>query len=155
MSPIPPAESAAAPTADCPQAGIIAVQIGEHQIPLSPVEHWVEDGAHVFRSTTFDCVSEAATETEAVQAFVENAEDLFRFLDDVVDAGRATDDEKLTLIKLSRCFFEIYSAAALEREAQSNHVIPKLLRALREPRRRFQWEPQQAAHGSFSQPSHV
>jgi hypothetical protein len=131
------AGATAAPTSENPQVGVIAVQIGEHQVPISSVCYWVEDdGTHVFRSSEFDCQAEAQDEWGAVQKFVDNAEDLFRFLDDVVDAGRATDGEKVTLIKLSRRFFEIYEASQLEEEAKSNHRVRNLLRLLRQPPRR-------------------
>jgi hypothetical protein len=138
------------------EIGTIGVQIGDHRVPISGIEHWVEDGIHVFRSTEFDCMGEAEDALEAVNAFVDNAEDLFRFLDDLHDAGRATEDETRLLIKLSRRFFEMYEAIELEREAQSNHRISKLLRLLRQPTpSQPSWQPQQQVPAGYSQPSLV
>lgn len=139
-----------------PEPGTIGVQIGEHRVPISSVEHWVEDGVNVFRSAEFDCTGEADDVVAAVHAFIENAEDLFRFLDDLHDAGRATEDETRLLIKLSRRFFEMYEAIELEREAERNHRIPKLLRLLRQPpSSEPSWQPQQRVPAGFSQPSHA
>lgn len=143
-------------TPDNPELGTIGVQIGEHRVPISSIEHWVEEGMNIFRSTEFDCMGEAEDAFEAVNAFVDNAEDLFRFLDDLHDAGRATEDETRLLIKLSRRFFEMYEAIELEREAESNHRIPKLLRLLRQPASsQPSWQPQQQVPAGFSQPSHA
>lgn len=140
---------------DNPEFGTIGVQIGEHRIPISSIEHWVEDGLHVFRSTEFDCMSEDTDQTKAVMSFIDNAEDLFRFLDDVHDAGRATEDETRVLIKLSRRFFELYEADQLEHESENNPRIRNLLGLLRRqsPRSEALWQPQQPAPASFSQPS--
>lgn len=44
-----PAEQAT-PTAERPESGTI----GSAGVPLFTVEHWLEDGDHVFRSTEFD-----------------------------------------------------------------------------------------------------
>jgi len=149
-------QRAAAIGPENPELGTIGVQIGDHRVPISSVEHWVEEGMNVFRSAEFDCTGEAEDAAEAVHAFVENAEDLFRFLDDLCDAGRATEDETRLLIKLSRRFFEMYEAVELEREAESNHRISKLLRLLRQPpSSQPSWQPQQRVPAGFSQPSHV
>lgn len=129
------------------------MQIGEHRVPISSIEHWVEEDVHVFRSAEFDCVGEGSNEFEAVAAFVDNAEDLFRFLDDLHDAGRATEDETRLLIKLSRRFFEMYEAIELERESQSNQRINKLLRLLRQPApSQPSWQPQPPVPAGFSRP---
>lgn len=148
-----PEASVGHPTSEAPEPGIIEVKIGKHLVPISSINHWMEDdGLHVFRSTEFDCMAEADDEGAAVKAFIENAEDLFRFLDDLVDAGRATEGEKMTLIKLSRRFFEVYEALELEREAQRNSGLRNLLR--QPPRSQPQWQPQQAP-ADFSQLSPV
>lgn len=147
----------AAPTAAHPQAGAIGVVIGDHSVQISTVSHWIEDdGTHVFRSDEFDCMAEASDEGEAASKFIENAEDLYRFLDDLVDADRATEAEKLTLIKLSRRFFEVYEACQLEAETARNRRIRNLLGLLRQPRRsQPQWQPQPKAPDDFSQLSPV
>ncbi len=101
-------------TEDAPERGYIVL----NEVQLSEVEHWIdEEGLHVFRSTEFDCLGEAEDEYEAGRIFIENAADLFRFLDDLVDARRATSDEIRTLAKLSRRFFEA-SEPALKREEE-------------------------------------
>ena len=60
------------------ERGTIGVQVGDHLVAISGVEHWVDDGLHVFRSVEFDCMAEGEDLSKAVVAFVENAEDLFR-----------------------------------------------------------------------------
>lgn len=119
------------PTEAQPEVGIVALKVGNESIEISHVEHWVEDSLHIFRSTEFDCVAEAPDEAGAVVVFIETAEDLFRYLDDLVDAGRATDDEVRTLVKLSRRFFEAFEASERRR-----HSIINLRRSASRP----QWQ---------------
>jgi hypothetical protein len=123
------------PTEDAPEVGVIRIAVGDQAVELSTVEHWVEDGLHVFRSTEFDCIAEGKDLASAVVTFIESAEDLFRLLDDLLDAGRATDDETRTLVKLSRRFFEV--SEAMEQE-EARRALISLRRRLRRP----QWQPQ-------------
>jgi hypothetical protein len=117
------------PTEAQPEFGAISVGIGVggETFSISEVEHWVEDGLHMFRSVEFDCFAQHEDEWGAVEAFIQNAEDLFRFLDDLVDAGRATADEVRTLAKLSRRFYEIYNA-------QRTEILRRKVRLLLRPR---------------------
>jgi hypothetical protein len=141
------------PTETSPELGTIGIQVGDRRIPISMIEHWIEDDRHVFRSTEFDCMGEGDTELGAVVAFVENAEDLFRFLDDVLDSGRATEAEKMTLIKLSRRFFEIYEATT-ELEQKKQHISRWRKFRRRPPMNRPQWQ-RQPALGNSSELSHA
>lgn len=128
------------PTEDAPDVGTIAIAVGDRLVEISEVQHWIEDGSHVFRSTEFDCIAEAENEGDAVVAFVANAEDLFRFLDDLMDAGRATGQETRTLVKLSRRFFEAFEAS----EEEERHRARISLRRTRRP----QWQPLTAQDNS-------
>jgi NADPH:quinone reductase-like Zn-dependent oxidoreductase len=143
----------AGPTESAPEEGTIGVRAGAHTVDISAVEHWVDEGLHIFRSSEFDCMSEAEGETEAVAAFVAMAEDLFRFLEDLLDAGRATEEEKLILIKLSRRFFEIYQAAQLDQEEQQKPWLRQLVRRLGQQPVRSQpeWHRQPATRADYSQ----
>lgn len=134
--------NAGVPTEDAPEFGYIVL----NGVQLSEVEHWIdEDGLHVFRSVEFDCLGEAEDEYDAGLLFIENAADLFRFLDDLVDARRATGDEIGTLAKLSRRFFEA-SEPALKREEEKRRRKWLLPRAAPS-----HWQPQ-TTPSSSSQP---
>jgi hypothetical protein len=101
-----------APTAEAPEVGVIGIVVDRKQIPISQVEHWIEDGMHVFRSMEFDCIAMNEHMGKVLEAFIDTAEDVYRFLDDLVDAERATQDEIKTLAMLSRRFYDVYSAQA-------------------------------------------
>jgi hypothetical protein len=112
-----------APTAEVPELGVIAIAVGGSVVPISQVEHWVEDGLHVFRSTEFDCMATDEDLCKTVEAFIETAEDLYRFYDDLVDAERATPDEVRTLAVLSRRFYDVYSAQAKALRGHKRRVL--------------------------------
>lgn len=67
-----------APTAEHPERGTIA----SAGVPLFPVEHWVEDGEHVFRSSEFDLIIGDADFDAAIEKFIEGADDLWGFLEE-------------------------------------------------------------------------
>lgn len=101
------------PTEDAPEVGCIIVGT----VCISDVEHWInEDGLHVFRSVDFDCSGEDEDLWQAGRVFIENAEDLGRFLADLVDAGRATKDEQRVLVTLAQRFFDVYQESEREEE---------------------------------------
>lgn len=123
------AEAATPNATDSPKTvdlGVVKICVGDQNVLISEVEHWVEDGLHVFRSTEFDCQSEHEDEGEALFAFLQSAEDLLRFLDDLVDADRATRDEIRIMAKLSRRFYEVYAA---QREELERRQRRRLLRS--------------------------
>lgn len=136
-------DSVSAPTAEAPESGVIAIAVGRSVVPISQVEHWTEDGMHVFRSTDFDCIAMDEDLCKALEAFVETAEDLYRFYDDLVDAERATQEEVRTLAVLSRRFYDVYSAQA---QALRRHKRRVLMR----PRdfHDLTWQRQTTHHGS-------
>lgn len=91
-------------------AGVITVDVDGERFEVAAVEHWYEDGMHHFAATEFDCFAEDPDEYMAACKFVETAEDLVRYLDDLYDAGRATPSEIDALVKLSRRFLDIHDA---------------------------------------------
>jgi hypothetical protein len=113
------------PAEAAPERGAVQVKIAGQTVRISEVEHWIEDGIHVFRSVEFDCIAEHEDEGDAVRMFIENAEDLYRYLDDLVDAGRATQDEIRTFAMMGRRFYEIYTAQAQAAMRRKVHVLTR------------------------------
>lgn len=72
-----PAEQAM-PTAERPESGTI----GSAGVPLFKVEHWLEDGDHVFRSIEFDMTIGAPDIGAAADRFIESAYDLWGFMEE-------------------------------------------------------------------------
>lgn len=141
-----------APTAEAPDVGMIAIAVGGRQIQISQVQHWREDGLDVFRSSEFDCIAMGDDVNKAVRAFIDNAEDLYRFLDDLVDAERATPDEIKTLAMLSRRFYDVYSAFSEQAQTRRRRKVNILMRS-----RDFHgltWQ-RQTTHRSSSPPVHA
>lgn len=73
-------------------------------VELSRAERWYEDGAHVIRSTEFDCIAEHPDGDEAVTVFVDNAFDLMLALAELDQAGEATKAERETLALIESRF---------------------------------------------------
>jgi hypothetical protein len=65
-------------TAERPEQGTIRYA----GVPAFAVEHWVEGGDHVFRSTEFDLIAGDPDMRRAVDKFVEGADDLWSFLEE-------------------------------------------------------------------------
>lgn len=79
-----------------------AVCLGD--VELSRAERWYEDGAHIIRSTEFDCIAEHPDADQAVTVFVDNAFDLMFTLSGLVETGDATEGERETLALLEARF---------------------------------------------------
>jgi hypothetical protein len=141
-----------APTAEAPEAGVIAIAVGSQRIAISQVEHWVEDGLDVFRSSEFDCIAMDVGVDRAVKAFIDSAEDVYRFLDDLVDAERATPDEVKTLAMLSRRFYDVYSAFSAQAQASRRRKLGALMRS--RDLHGLTWQ-RQTTHRSSSPPVHA
>lgn len=73
-------------------------------VELSRAERWYEDGAHVIRSTEFDCIAEHPDAEEAVTVFVDNAFDLMLALSELDQGGEATGGERETLALIESRF---------------------------------------------------
>lgn len=81
----------AEPTETSPEIG----QVSSGGVVLSRGERWVEDdGTHVIRSTEFQVVGEGGTLEQAVEIFVDNTFELALYLAELVDDGRATENER-------------------------------------------------------------
>lgn len=79
-----------------------AVLLGE--VELSRAERWYEDGAHVIRSTEFDCIAEHPDADEVLTVFVDNSFDLMLALSELDQAGEATEGESETLALIASRF---------------------------------------------------
>jgi hypothetical protein len=55
--------------------------------------HWLEDDAHVIRSSEFELIGEGDDLDEAVRNFVGHALDLLAYLNEEIERGEATDHE--------------------------------------------------------------
>lgn len=82
-------QTTALPTEGTPETGDISVS----GVVISSVDHWVEDGLHVFRSREFDLLVEDEDEFQAVAVFIESATDLVFHLTDLIREKQATEHE--------------------------------------------------------------
>jgi hypothetical protein len=76
--------------------------LGEVELPRA--ERWYEDGAHVIRSTEFDCIAEHPDADEVLTVFVDNSFDLMLALSELDQAGEATESESETLVLIASRF---------------------------------------------------
>jgi hypothetical protein len=132
---------------DDPERGEIIVE----DVVISEVEHWVEDGLHVFRSTEFDLIAEHEAEFGAVVVFLESAEDLLLHLSDLILEKKATDHEVETAALLLRRFMRMAQASEREREEVDRKLfhVPRVHR--HRPRRawrRIQSTPKNSSPAS-------
>jgi hypothetical protein len=118
-----------APTRDCPETGII----GFGSLELSRVLYWREGSEHNFRSIEFDIWAADADKQMAITKFVDTAEDYATYLNEIIDARDATDDEVERAMVLLKRLTRVYQA---EIEAL-NAEVPRIVRLniFRKPRR--------------------
>lgn len=72
---------------------------------VSLAEHWEEDGLHVVRSLDFDVIAGDADFQNAIDQFVEKAEDLWSYLSGL---ETISDHENEMFLKMAPRFLEIY-----------------------------------------------
>jgi hypothetical protein len=108
-------------------------QVCAHGVRLSSAVHWVEDGEHIIRSTEFDLIASGPTLDDAVNAFVDNAEDHVRFIGDLVRQERATEHEVEVASTLMQRFLTAYEH--MEDELREAYRLRHLLSSVRHPRR--------------------
>jgi len=86
-------------------------------IPVFEVEHWIEDGDYVFRSTEFELVAGDADMATAVDRFVEGADDLWNALEEQDDLTA----NELELVSLLASRFRRVLHELEKREEQRRH----------------------------------
>lgn len=96
------------------------------EVPISDVEHWTEDGNHIFRSTEFDMLVANEDEQRAVDQFVETTEDLLNITLATLQQGEvAHTDLDVARILIPR-FLKVYKVLErldLETESQARRPI--------------------------------
>jgi hypothetical protein len=135
------------PTPDHPEIGMIGIA----GLPTFEVEHWLEDGDYIFRSTEFELVAGAADMPSAIDRFVEGADDLWSILEEQDDLT-ANELELVSLIasRFRRVLHE------LERQDQERR---RRLISISLPRQRGQklrtWHPTHQIQSGSSHLSHA
>lgn len=141
--------TADAPSEQAPENGCI----GRFDVVLSEVEHWVEDGDHVFRSLEFDVIAGDPDKGRAITKFIDNALDFRDYLDGLEDRAE-NEDEMLQL--LNSRFSRVASALEGQERARREKLISISLGGRRRRQRadlsRF-WHPRSTPQQSSSQPS--
>lgn len=124
------------PTEGSPETGYVLY--GDVERPFSAAFRFVDDeGAHVIRSVEFDVYGEGDTLDEAVQDFINHAEDYYDHLASLYEVGEAAENEAEQLALLGRRLRDAYLAItqALERERQEpkslGDIAQELLRTAR------------------------
>ena len=87
-------------------------------ITLSEGMHWLEDGAHVIRSSEFELIGEGDDLDEAVRNFVGHALDLLTYLNEEIERGEATDHEVRVAGVLGARLGQAYRQVSEDREAE-------------------------------------
>jgi hypothetical protein len=118
------------PTAEAPDAGMVCV----HGVRLSSAVRWIEGGEHVIRSTEFDLLASGQALEDAVNAFVDNAEDQVRFVADLIRQERATEHEVEAASLLMQRFLSAYEH--IEQELQEAYRPRRMLSLRRRHRKR-------------------
>jgi hypothetical protein len=109
-----------APTEEAPDLGCV-VAAG---VTLSEGMHWLEDGAHVIRSSEFELIGEGDDLDEAVRSFIGHALDLLAYLTEEIERGEATDHEIRVAGVLGSRLAQAYRKVSEDREAQEKQREP-------------------------------
>jgi hypothetical protein len=119
------------PTADAPETGTICYA----DVPAFEVEHWIEDGHYVFRSTEFELAVGDSDMAGAIDRFVEGADDLWNALE---EQGDLTPNE-LELVSLLASRFRQVLHELERREQESRQRRIKI--SLHPAQRLRTWHP--------------
>jgi len=103
-------------------------------IPAFEVEHWVEDGDYIFRSTEFELTVGDADINVAVDRFVEGADDLWSVLEEQDDL--TANELELVSLLASRFRQVLHEFERREREQKRHRISVSLHR-----RRLRTWHP--------------
>ena len=105
-------QASALPTEDVPEYGRVTTA----GIVLSEAAHWIEEGAHVIRSSEFELIGEGDDLEEAVRDFVGHALDLVDYLKTEIERGEATEREVRVAGLLGARLGQAYRQVAAEQE---------------------------------------
>ncbi len=117
---------------------------------LFEVLHWQEDGDLVFRSTEFDILAAAPTREQAILQFLENAEDLLSHLQELRDAGGATEHEIETAAALASRFDPVRRYLQDEYDRESRRLVSIHIGRRRRASRGYVLSPRQPTTSSSS-----
>ncbi|HEV3094970.1 MAG TPA: hypothetical protein VGY30_10705 [Solirubrobacteraceae bacterium] len=131
-----------APTEEHPERGYISIM----GIAVFQVEHWIDAGEHIFRSSEFDLIAADPDLKRAVDRFVENAEDLWSFI-----AGQDEPSEnELELASLLGSRFQPILHELERREQEREHRLISISFARRRRQLRS-WHPSSTTPSNSSQ----
>jgi hypothetical protein len=97
------------------ELGFVFVSGPEGDYKLSEASAWREDDVYVLRSTEFDVIAEDEDFDRAIDIFVTWLLDHAALLAELVDTGKATEDEAATFAILSARLFPLLRASEAER----------------------------------------
>jgi hypothetical protein len=120
------------PTEEAPDPGRV-VAAG---VTLSEGMHWLEDGAHVIRSSEFELIGEGDDLDEAVRSFIGHALDLLAYLTEEIERGEATDHEVRVAGVLGARLAQAYRQVSEDREAQEKQREPFIALSFRRRHKR-------------------
>jgi hypothetical protein len=129
------------PTAEHPEQG----QICYAGIPAFAVEHWIECGEYVFRSTEFELVVGDPVMSQAVDRFVEGADDLWSFLE---KQEKLTENELELVSLLASRFRKVLHELDRREEKRSRQHISISLR----DKHLRSWHPTSSTPSTSSRP---
>lgn len=107
------------PTRDSPEEGVIAYS----GVELSRVLYWREGSEHNFRSVEFDIWAADTDQRMAISKFVDTAEDYATYLNEIVDAGDATQDEVGRALVLLERLTRVYQAQITVLRAEARKIV--------------------------------
>ncbi|HXQ21187.1 MAG TPA: hypothetical protein VN812_05895 [Candidatus Acidoferrales bacterium] len=134
-------------TADLPEVGTICYA----GIPAFEVEHWLEDGHYVFRSTEFELVAGDADMATAVDRFVEGADDLWNALEEQDDL--TANELELVSLLASRFRRVLHELERREQRRRARRISFSLHR--QRGQRLRTWHPAGRTQAGSSHPLHA
>jgi hypothetical protein len=119
---------------------------------VSFAEHWEEGGVHVIRSLDFDVIAGDEVFQNAIDQFVEKAEDLWSYLSSL---EVISDNENEMFLKLAPRFLDIYKELERREASRRERVVSINFGRLRQRGQHHlrNWRPSIPA--SASHPSHA
>jgi hypothetical protein len=135
------------PTPDHPETGMIGIA----GIPTFEVEHWLEDGDYVFRSTEFELAAGATDMSAAIDRFVEGADDLWSTLEEQDDL--TANELELVSLLASRFRRVLHELERQDQERRRRRISISLHR--QRGQRLRTWHPIRQTQAGSSQLSHA
>jgi hypothetical protein len=120
-------------------------------VPAFEVEHWLEDGDYVFRSTEFELAAGAADMSGAIDRFVEGADDLWSTLEEQDDL--TANELELVSLLASRFRRVLHELERQDQERRRRRISISLHR--QRGQRLRTWHPISQTQAGSSQLSHA